>query len=741
MPQIPLLTEKEIHLRDYLRVINKRRITVGTFFLVTMMIVVIITFTATPMYRAANKVMIEKNSGTALGPSHQYIQYDPEFLETQYQVIKSGAVAKKVVAYLNPEQFYDLMFPENKEESSSSSFTLWVKKITASLKSSMGIDKTFTESQGPSENGDSQTPKKIPPTKAEILETVIRSGISVEPLSNSRVVQLSFWASNPAVAAKVVNTVAKAYIDELMEMQMQVSGYSIGWMTKKAEVQRKKLEESEQALHNYKKKHDIITIEDRLAVLPERLSDLSRSLTQAEIRKKELASLYEQIKNTPKNQLETISDLMNDVSMAPLNQAILEAEQKISELSKKYGPKHPRMITANNELAALKTKKKQQLEKAIMTIQNEYQLAQSYEKGLKERLDQTKFQTAQLGEKSIQLKILKRKVETNRFLYDALVKTMKERGITEQNQSVNVWVIEKAKIPEYPASPRKKRNILLGIILGLFGGIGLAFFLEYLDNTIKTPEDVEEKLNMPVIAAIDKQKMAPGQSIASLVIENPSSLVAENFKALRTSLFLSSAETPPKIIMVTSMTPGEGKSSISTGLAAVIAQAGKKVLLIDADMRRPTIHKVFGLDHTTGLSSFLAGVEDIPRTQLIHRSVASTATLDVMTAGPIPPNPSELLSSYKLRKFIQKASVIYDIVIVDTPPVGSVADPLIISSYVDKALIVSWTGQTTYELLGKGLRQLKDVSAPVSGIVLNRFSAKKTGYYYNYGDYYYTSDT
>ncbi len=737
------MAEKEIHLRDYLRVINKRRITVGTFFLVTMLIVVITTFTATPMYQAANKVMIEKNSGSALGPSHQYIQYDPEFLETQYQVIKSGAVAKKVVGYLNVEQFYDLMFPEKKEEpGTSSSFTAWLTQIITSVKSGIGIDQTFTELQNHSENdnGD-ESSQKIPPTKAEILEAVIRAGINVTPLSNSRVVQLSFWSSNPAVAAKIVNSVAQAYIDELMEMQMQVSGYSIGWMTKKAEVQRKKLEESEQALHNYKKKHDIITIEDRLAVLPERLSDLSRSLTQAETRKKELASLYEQIKNTPKNQLETISNLMNDASMAPLNQAILAAGQKISELSKKYGPKHPRMIAANNELAALKAKKKQELDKAVMAIQHEYQLAQSHEKGLKERLDQTKFQTAQLGEKSIQLKILKRKVETNRFLYDALVKTMKERGITEQNQSVNVWVIEKAKIPEYPASPRKKRNILLGIILGLFGGIGVAFFLEYLDNTIKTPEDVEEKLNMPVIAAIDKQKMAPGQSVASLVIENPSSLVAENFKALRTSLFLSSAETPPKIIMVTSMTPGEGKSSISTGLAAVIAQAGKKVLIVDADMRRPTIHKVFSLDHTTGLSSFLAGVEDISRTQLIHRSVASTKTLDVMTAGPIPPNPSELLSSYKLRKFIQKASVIYDIVIIDTPPVGSVADPLIISPYVDKALIVSWTGKTTYELLGKGLRQLKDVSAPVSGIVLNRFSAKKTGYYYNYGDYYYTSDT
>jgi capsular exopolysaccharide synthesis family protein len=397
------------------------------------------------------------------------------------------------------------------------------------------------------------------------------------------------------------------------------------------------------------------------------------------------------------------------------------------------------MITAKSELADLKKKKYTELDKAVQTIKNKYQLAISNQKSLKELLDQSKFQTSQLGEKSIQLEILKRKVETNRFLYDALIKKMKEEGITEQSQSVNVWVIEKARVPEFPATPNKKRNILLGIVLGLFGGIGLAFFLEYLDTTIKTPEDVEEKFNIPVIATVDLFKNKD-KTIVEHVFDDPSSMVSENFKSMRTSILLSSPDHPPKTILITSMTSGEGKSSVCACLASAIAQTGKKVLVIDGDMRRPTQHKIFGLDNSAGLSSLLAGM-DVSGDALINRKVDATGLIDIITSGPIPPNPSELLSSTMAGTLINKAAGSYDFIIVDTPPLASVTDPLITSRHVDAVIIVTWAGKTNYELIGKGIRQFKDICAPITGVVLNRFSAKKSGYYYNYGDYYYASES
>ncbi len=728
------MVEKEIHLRDYLRVVKKRKSTILTFFLLTLVIVTLGTFTATPMYRAATKVMVEKNTANPLTSAYRYTPYDPEFLETQYQLIKSAAVVEKVVSHLDPERIYDLIFQEQGQGSYLAQAFNWLKSLPEQLWQLIGLEALL--SLHAQDDGKGILEEKVPPTKAQQIQDFIKKGITTEPVTNSRVVEISFMSDNPALAAKVVNSVAQAYINELVEMQMEVSGYSIGWMKKKSEIQRKKLEESEKILHNYKREHDIVTIEDRLTVLPERLTALSKDLTKAETRRKELSAIYNQVKNIPKAQLETIPLIVENTAVESINQAILSAEQKISELSKKYGPKHPRMITAKNELSSLKSKKATELGKAVQTIKNEYQLARSNENDLKELLEQTKFQASKLGEKSIQLNILKRRVDTNRFLYEALIKQMKEKGITEQSQSVNVWVIEQAKIPERPATPRKKRNLLLGFILGLFGGMGLAFFLEYLDNTIKSPEDVEEKFSIPVIATIDSFS-EKNQTIVEKVLSDTTSLAAESFKGLRTSIFLSSADHPPKTLLITSMTPEEGKSSICTCLGAAIAQAGKKVLIIDADMRRPTQHKKLQTENRTGLSSFLAGMVD---TQ--EQIISSTGkNLDLISSGPIPPNPSELLSSGKFQTIKAKALETYDMILVDTPPMASVTDPVILSKHVDAVIIVTWAGKTTHEILGKGLKQLEDVSAPVTGLVLNRFNARKSGYYYNYGDYYYSSDT
>jgi len=653
-------------------------------------------------------------------------------------LITSSAVLEKAVKSLNPEKIYDTFFAKKEEKKSYISyFTGWTKDQYISFKELIGIEKLASESID-NDIVEKSIPDKpdITLSKAKILEGIIKNNISVSPVENSRILQIGYMSDNPAVSAQIANSVAQAYIDELVDMQMEVSGYSIGWMKKKSEIQRINLEESEKELYEYKKKHDIVMVEDKITVLPERLSDLSRNLTVAETKRQELLAIYNQVKNIRKGQLETITVIAEAPSIKSINLQIQIIQQKISELSKKYGPKHPRMSTAKNELTTLKNAKYQELGKIVQTIKNEYLLAQSNERDLKELLAQTRFDAARFGEKSIQLGILQRKVDTNRYLYDALVKKMKESGITERSQAVNVWVIEKAQLPEYPAKPRKKRNILLGIILGLFGGLGLAFFLEYLDNTVKTPEDVEEKFDIPVISTIDFLKDKE-QTIIQNVLNDSSSLIAESFEGLRTSIMLSSGDNPLKTILISSIIPGEGKSSISACLAITTAQSGKKVLLIDADMRRPVQHKNLNLENTSGLSSFLAGVSDAKGLELN----SPIENLDVITAGPIPPNPSELLDSKKFVSLLSDASEIYDRIIIDTPPLASVTDPIILSQHVDGFIIVTWAGKTTYEMLGNGLKKLKEADAPITGLVLNRFSAKKSGYYYNYGDYYYASDS
>jgi capsular exopolysaccharide synthesis family protein len=727
------MEEKEIHLRDYLRIVNKRKTTVLTFLIITFTVVVIATFTATPLYEASTKVMVERNASSPLTNSYGYIPYDPEFLETQYQIIKSAGVAEKVVKLLDPEKMYPVFFPEkDKKKSFMTPVITWAKDQYSAFKEMIGIESLLSPS---AEDAESEFSREMntPLTKAQEIALLIKNSISVAPVMNSRVVEISFMSENPGLAMKVANSVAQAYINELLDMRMEVSGYSIKWMTKKADEQKEKLENSENALQRYQRQHGIVTIEDKVTVIPERLSELSSRLTTSEAERKQLNDVYNQIVTLQGGALETIPAIATNAAVESINKQILQTEQNISELSKKFGAKHPAMITAIDELKGLKGKKSEEIHKAVQTIKNRYLLAKSNEDNLRALLDQTKSEAANLSEKHIQLGILKREVEANRNLYDSLVSKLKEKGITEENQTVDVWVIEEADLPKIPAKPNKKRNVLLALVLGLFGGVGLAFFLEYLDNTVKSPEDIEERFDIPVIGTISFLKN-PKETIVDNVLKSSASMLSESFKSLRTSILLSSADNPPKSLLVTSMSPGEGKSSICACLAATIAKTGKKTLLIDADMRRPVQHKNFNLENVSGLSAFLAGITTADMVQK-----GPVENLSIIASGPVPPNPSELLSSERMGKMIRELSKVYDMILIDSPPVLSVSDPLIISKNVQSVIVVTWAGSTTYDVLQKGLKLFKEISAHLVGVVLNRFDAKKSGYYYGYGDYYYSS--
>ncbi len=735
------IEEKEINIRDYLLIIKKRKNSVITFFTIIVIITIITTFTSSPIpfYTATTDVMIEKSNNVSFtGYRYAGYGYDPFFTATQSQIISSAKVAKRVVNSLGSEKIYDAFFPRTEQKKSFfTGFRTWWLNLYTSTKKLMGIEKVISldSKSNPDINGfGSYTP--TPPTKAEQLQRAIQGGIMVVPMENTKIVQINFTSMNPAIAMQVVNSVAQAYIDTLLDMRMQTSNYSIQWMKKKADSQRIELEKSEKALHKYKKKYNIITVEDRLAILPEKLSSLSGKLTQAEAFRKKLSLEYNQTITANDSVLETIPAIAENISVDAINKEILLAEQSISDLSKKYGKKHPKMIGAKNKLKSLKQKKHQELSKASKIIKNKFLLAKANEQKLKDMFNKSKFEAERLSEKSIQLDILKRKVTTNKYLYDALIKSIKEKGLTEKNQLVNVWVLKKAGLPMMPMNTqKKKRNLLLGIILGLFGGIGIAFFLEYLDNTVRTPEDLEEKFDVPVLGTIELLKEKEG-SIVEYFLKKPDSSIAESFKSLRTSIFLSSAETPPETMVVTSVSKQDGKSSISLCLATTMAQTEKKILLLDADMRRPTQHILSNLDNSTGLSSYLAGASSS-----IKIKKERVRNLDIITSGPVPPNPSELLHSNKFSSMIQQLEKMYDVIVIDAPPIIGVTDPVIISNATDGVILVTSAGKTPYEMINKVLKQLDDVGTPVIGMVLNKFDSKNRGYYYNnYGDYYYSSN-
>lgn len=696
------MEEKEIHLRDYLKVIYKRRYTVYTFFIIVCVVVIIGTLSSTPLYKATTKVLIEKVEPYNLSMMYPYyMPYDPEFYETQYQLIKSKSVAEKVVKMLSLENTYEKYFKDAK--------------------------KIFSDGQKTS--------------RTEILTNIISSGIVVTPVKNSKIVNISFLSTNPDFAEIVANTVAQAYIDEILEMRMNASRYSLEWMTKKAEEEKIKLEKSEQALQDYMKANNIVTLQDKIAITPEKLSEFNAQLIKAETRRKEIESLYYKVMNLSPDlkDAETIPAIASDNTIQSLRSQILKAEQNIEDLSKKYGQKHPSMIRAQEELKILEQKKEQEIKRVIGTIKNEYELARANEANLQRMLSNTKAEALDLNEKFIRYGVLTREVETNRQLYDALIKRIKEQSVTEEIRNVNVWVIEKGEKPVTPVKPRKTLNILLGILVGLFGGVGIAFFFEYLDNTIKTPEDVEAKLGIPVLGTIPLLG-EKDDNITDIILKEPQSIYAESYKTIRTSIFLSSSDKPPQNILIVSTGPEEGKTVTSVNLAVTIARSGHSVLLVDADLRKPRIHSIFGLNNLSGLSTYLAG--STPDINTLYKRPLSN--FSVIPSGPIPPNPSELLGSKRMQDLIRIVNTEFEVIIWDSPPLMTVSDSLILSRITDGTIIVARAGKTTYDIVRRGLNLLQgrretDIHSHVLGIVINAFDIKKADDYHKLYNYY-TSD-
>ena len=694
-----MMEEREIHLRDYLKILYKRKYTVLTFFIIVFVVVLIGALSTTPVFEATTKVLIEKielYNVSAMGP--YYTPFDPEFSDTQLHLIKSTAVAQKVVNKLSLENTYETYFKESK--------------------------KSFPKDK----------------SKAGILAEIVMNGISVTPVKNTKIVNISYMSTNPEFAVLVANSVAEAYIEEMLEMRMTFSRHAISWMTEKAEAEKEKLGQSEKALQEYTRSHDILTIQDKITLTPEKLTALNEQLISVETRRKELELRYNQIMKVNPKDAETIPAVASDPTFQALRSQIMNAEQNIQELTKKYGKKHPLMMKTEEELKGLNQKKNQEINRIIASIKNEYEISKAGEANLRNAFSSTKTEAINLNEKYIQYGVLSREAETNKQLYDALMKGVKEQSLIGELQNIRIWVVEKAKKPGSPVRPRKMMNILLGIIVGLFGGGGLAFFFEYLDNTVKSPEEIETRLGQSVLGVVPLIELKEG-NIEQMIINEPQILVAENYKTIRTAIMLSSANKPPQNILITSMGPEEGKTVTSTNLAITIAQSEYSVLLIDSDLRKPRIHKIFGVENTKGLSTYLAGASSD-----INICNGPIKNLSILPAGPLPPNPSELLGSNKMYQLMRELNERFNVIIWDSPPLMTVTDSYVLSKIVDGTIIVTRAGKTTYEIVRRGLRTLKgkregDIEAHVLGIIINALDLKKSDYYYyKYYNYYYTSE-
>lgn len=718
-----LIKHQYLHLRDIFRVLKKRRNVLVGFFITFFSLVLLYTFASTPLYEGSTKIMIEKAEGDNLTGGYVSRRTDPEFYGTQFQLIKSRPVARRVVKTLgldkNPGAFY------GKHSGRNSSLGVILSKTKSFLTS---IRNLFTSRESRQEQEIGQI------SDAEKIAKAISEEIEVRPVLESRIININFFSPNPELAALIANTTAKAYIEEILEMKLDSTRRRLEWMTQKAEGEAIKLQESEQALQDYMKANKLVTIENRMTVTPERLSEINIQLLRAESRRKELQALYSKVRSVGRNfqSAQTISAVASDPALQALRAQIVETEKALMELGNKYGPKHPLMVKTRGDLHVLQRKRNQEIERIVESIKNEYELALSNERSLRQKLENSKTEALVLNEKFIQYGHLKRVIDTNRTLYDALLLKLKEQSITEETQPVNLWLVEKASVPLKPTKPLVAANLLLGMLVGVLGGVALAFFMEYLDNTIKDPEDVEAVLGVPVIGVIQRKRST--DDLENMVVKEPQSPLAENFRGIRTAIQLSFPDNPPRKILLTSSAMGEGKTTIAANLALSTAQSNHRVLLIEGDLRRPRFHKIFKLSNVKGLSNYLAGDVDTPIMQkgpLPHMAI--------IPAGPIPPNPAELLISKRMQTLLETASRDFDFIICDAPPLLPVADARILGRLFDGVILISKSGQTTFDMAERTLKMLQDIGARILGMVINRHDVAKSGYYHQSSYDYYES--
>ncbi len=680
---------------DYIRVLFRRRWAVLGVLAVLVATTALYSFTATPIYQATVQILIERTQPQILDtgdPVAAQVKSE-EFYQTQYKLLESRALAKKVAdkLALNKHPLYADIFQD----------------VPANP------DQTKMQQAG------------------ERLVGAIQKSMEVSPIRNSSLVDLSFTSPDPQLATRVVNTLAQAYIEQSLDLRFAASQEAAQWLQQKLAEARKKLEDSEAKLNQYKREHQIVALEDKESITAQKLEQLNRELVAAQTRRLDAETKYREVSAG-----HPIPEVLNN----PLIQTLKGEEAKIiaqiSELSKKYGPKHPRMIQLNQELAATRGKIAAENSHIIQSIKNAYQMALNQEENLKKALEEQKDATQDLGDRAIHYRVLLRDVETNRALYENMLKSLKETSATENLPATNIRIVYPASVPDQPVKPKKARNILLAAVLGLFLGVTAAFGLENLDTTLKTPEEVENWLEVPNLAMIPHLDMVrtdePEELLEIVVVNGRQPLAAEAYRGLRTSILFSASGQAPKTLLVTSSLPLEGKTVTAANLAEVMAQAEGEVLLVDADLRRPTLHQIFQVDKEPGLSNFLVGdIDDLP----VRETPAPH--VHVVTCGKVPPNPSELLGSARMREFLDRAAGRFNRIIIDSPPLMSVTDAAILSTLADGVLLVVKAEAVPPKAAIEARNDLLEVKAPLLGALLNDVPLQRDGYYNYYYNYYY----
>src|SRR5499427_1276383 len=715
-PRFPSLdlSPREPHLYDYLLILRKHQWLILSFLLAVVTIVSIATFRMQPVYTATARIEIDRENTNLLpfpgADSYDYITDMDNYIETQSRIMTSETLALQTIRNSG-------LIPHSELPGSAS------EAITSG----------------------SLANHKRPPELGGFL-----GSLAVKRVPQSRLLDVSFESTNPELAAQILNAHIANFMEQNFRSKYDASAKATTWLTDQLSELKVKVQNSEDARLAYERQNQIWELDDKQNITTQRLNDLNREFTDAQNDRMRKEALYEFAKA---GNIDVVPQLRENNMLQDLLRKRSEHYSQFVDLLNQYGPNFPKVKRIESQLQEIDNLIDKEKRNILESLGNEYNAARQREGLLGEALNEQKIEVNQMASIMVEYNILKRDAEGYKTMYDGLLTKLKEANLAEGLKSSNIRVVDPAMIPSTPTRPAKSRNIALSFLVGLVGGIGLALLREYLDNTVKTPDDVETLARLPSLAVVPtfSDEVSPkrigflkgaasngSEKRIELVAHHlPKSQMSEAFRALRTALLLSQAGHPPQVILVSSALPREGKTTAATNLAVTLAQLGDKTVVLDADLRKPGVGRLLSLeaDKHAGLSSYLAGVSTLDLVTVPHPAIPN---LVAIPTGPLPPNPADLLSSHKLSDAIVELRTKFKFIVIDSPPVMAATDAVILSVQADGVLLVVRSGETPKVAFTRTRDLLTSVKSRILGVVLNAVDSSAPDYYYSYRYYPYS---
>jgi capsular exopolysaccharide synthesis family protein len=720
------------HVTDYLRILYKRRWVALAAFLLVFLMGAISSLKTTPQYEASVQLLIEQQArkNTSLDSAldtNSYYEWDGDFLPTELRILQSRALARRTISALG-------LWNHGTQTAEEDHGFNPVDAVNRGIAGTIAL---ASRALGAQEKIDPPAPDETTAQSAQI--GAFLGGLVAEPVRNTRLVTLRYQSPDPAFAARAVNEVAKQYIQQSIETRFLASKEANDFLAKQLEDQRRQVEASENALQRYREANGAVAIDDRQNIVVQGLADLNAAVTQAKTERIDKEAAYNRV-NSLRDDPEALASfpaVLNNAFVQQLKTEVTELQRQQAQLAQRYGERHPELVKATAQLKAAEAKLKNETDKVVESVRSEFLTAQAREQSLVQALNSQRAQTLQLNRVGVEYAVLEREAASNRQLYDNLLQRAKESNVSGDFKGTNIQIVDEAEVPRDPVLPRIPRDLTVALIMGCLAAFALVFGFEQLDNRVKSPEEIQARFGLPFLGLVPSVNGRKGLSESALLGEDVPAGFAEAIKAVRTAVVFSSPDDQNRTIMVTSTAPHEGKTLVASNLAVALAQAGQRTLVIDGDLRRPRMHKVFGQEQEPGLSNMLVGDGEI------RGGVRSTnvSNLWLLPAGHIPPNPAELLGSQKYEALVASLKPNYDWIVVDAPPVMAVTDASVLAHGAGGVVFVIGSEMTSRPAVRAALAQLRSARARILGAVLNRVQLEKHSYFYapyyrkEYADY------